>query len=368
MVVIYTVESRVDTAIRAVGNDGKRSGEVGDGRELVRKLAGLEESIRVTVTVDPGAGEGENVGVTRLVIVDGRLLLTRVEGDGFGETELVIVGSELLTRVEGDGFGETELVTVGSKLLTRLEGDGLGETELMIVDGRSPTRLEDDRFGGTELLSGGRERLVSGRDELGSTVNELGVNEGGNVEGGEGVEEGTDVEDVRERSDPVVTVGKGVDVIVKLVKERSGGEEEGSELGSVMEEGEDGILELDGETVRLGLKGRDKGEMLGRLVVEIEEDEDIELEKLKDVELVELVEDVELEPLEGVELEVLLEDEGLVEPVEDVRPKELDEDVELSGGSLEEKVLNGGDDVGLELVDRVSWDVRLGVPDVDGRS
>lgn len=238
MVVIYTVESRVDTAIRAVGNDGKRSGEVGDGRELVRKLAGLEESIRVTVTVDPGAGEGENVGVTRLVIVDGRLLLTKVEGDGFGETELVIVGCELLTRVEGDGFGETELVTVGSELLTRLEGDGLGETELIIVDGRSLTRLEDDRLGGTELLSGGRERPVSGKDELASTVNELGVNEGGNVEGGEGVEESTDVEDVRERSDPVVTVGRGVDVIVKLVKERSAGEEEGSELGSVMEEGE----------------------------------------------------------------------------------------------------------------------------------
>lgn len=113
----------------------------------------------------------------------------------------------------------------------------------------------------------------------------------------------------------------------------------------------------------LGLKDWDKEEMLGRLVVGIVEDEDIELGKLKDVELGELVEDVELKPLE-----VLLEDEGLVEPVEDVRPEELDEDVELSGGSLEEKVLNGGDDVGLELVDRVSWDVRLEVPDIDGRS
>lgn len=118
-----------------MGNDGKRSGEVGDGRELVRKLAGLDESIEVTVTVDPGAGEGEDVGVTRLVIVDGRLLFTRVEGDGFGEIELVTVGSELLTRVGRDGFGETELVTVGSELLTRLEGDGLKGTELVIVDG-----------------------------------------------------------------------------------------------------------------------------------------------------------------------------------------------------------------------------------------
>lgn len=128
--------------------------------------------------------------------------------------------------------------------------------------------------------------------------------------------------------------------------------------------------------------------MLGRLVVEIEEGEDIELEKLKDVELVGLVEDFELEPLRGVELElgVLLEDEELgmllggeelevlpedgelVEPVEDVRSEELDEGVELSGSSLEEKVLNGGDDVGLKLVDRVPCDVRLGVLDVDGRS
>lgn len=100
------------------------------------------------------------------------------------------------------------------------------------------TRLEDDRFGGRELVSGGRERLVSGKDELGSTVNELGVNEGGDVEGG-GVEEDTGVEDVREGSETVVMFGKGVDVIVKLVKERSGGEEEGSELGFVTEEGGD---------------------------------------------------------------------------------------------------------------------------------
>lgn len=129
--------------------------------------------------------------------------------------------------------------------------------------------------------------------------------------------------------------------------------------------------------MRLGLKDWDEGEMVGRLVVEIEENEDTELEKLKDVEPVELVGGVELELPEGVELEVLLEDEelevlpkdeGLVEPVEDVRPEESNEDVELSGGSLEEKVLNGGDDVWLEPVDRVSWDVRLGVPDVDGRS
>lgn len=52
-------------AIRAVGKDGKRSGEAADGWELV------DESIKVTVTVDPGAGEDSSVETTRLVIVDG---------------------------------------------------------------------------------------------------------------------------------------------------------------------------------------------------------------------------------------------------------------------------------------------------------
>ena len=44
------------------------------------------------VTVDPGEGEGGGVK-TRLVTVDGGSL-TRLEGDGLGETELVSGGRE----------------------------------------------------------------------------------------------------------------------------------------------------------------------------------------------------------------------------------------------------------------------------------
>lgn len=81
VVVIYTVESRVEMAIRAVGKVWKRSGEDGDGWEFV------DESTKVTVTVEPGAGEDEGVKTTRLVIVNGGLLI-RLEGERFGETEL----------------------------------------------------------------------------------------------------------------------------------------------------------------------------------------------------------------------------------------------------------------------------------------
>lgn len=188
VVVIYTVESKVETAIRAVGKVGKRSGEDAEGKDDVEKTGGLDESIRVTVTVDCGTGEDVSGEIIRLVTVDGGLL-------------------------------------------KRLEGDG-------------------------EKVSGDWEGLVSGKDELGSMVGELGVNDVGEVEGREGVEEGTGVEDVREGLETIVVVGKGVDVIVKLVKEGNG--EEGSELESVIEGGE--VIEdrskddmFDGETEELGL-------------------------------------------------------------------------------------------------------------------
>ena len=41
----------------------------------------------MTVTVEPGAGEDEGVKTTRLVTVNGGLLI-RLEGERFGETEL----------------------------------------------------------------------------------------------------------------------------------------------------------------------------------------------------------------------------------------------------------------------------------------
>lgn len=52
----------------------------------------LDESVRVIVTVDPGEGEGGGVK-KKLVTVDGGSL-TRLEGDGLGETELVSGGRE----------------------------------------------------------------------------------------------------------------------------------------------------------------------------------------------------------------------------------------------------------------------------------
>lgn len=119
-------------AIKAVGKDGKTSGEDDDGWTFVRELSGSDESVRVMVTVDPGAGEGEGgVEIIRLVTVNGGLL----------------------RRLEGDIFWETELVS-----------------------------------GGRE----GEEMLVGGKDEPGLIVSELRVDEGGVVEGREGVEDGRD--------------------------------------------------------------------------------------------------------------------------------------------------------------------------------
>lgn len=169
-----------DIAIRAVGKDGKTSGEDGDDWMSVRESAGFEDSVRVIVTVDPGAGEGGGVETIRLVTVSGGLL----------------------TRLDGDRSGETELVSRGRE---------------------------------------GKEMLVGGIDELWLMVIELGVSEGGSVEGGKGVEEGKDVRGGLER---VVVVGKDVGVVLK---ERNGGEEDSSKLVSVMEE--------DGGTVELELRG-----------------------------------------------------------------------------------------------------------------
>lgn len=76
-------------AIRAVGKDGKTNGDCDDW-EFVRESGRFDGSVRVIVTVDPGAGE-RGVETTRLVTVNGGLL-TRLEGDGFWEIELVSGG------------------------------------------------------------------------------------------------------------------------------------------------------------------------------------------------------------------------------------------------------------------------------------
>lgn len=122
VVVIYTVESRVEMAIRAVGKDGKTS--EGDWT-TVTVSGGPDESTTVRVNVGPGTG-----------------------GDVSVET--------------------TKLVTVNGGSLTRLEGDRPGETELM------------------SGIREGEDMLVGGKDELGLTVIELSKDEGGMEDVGEG--------------------------------------------------------------------------------------------------------------------------------------------------------------------------------------
>ena len=88
------------------------------------------------------------------------------------------------------------------------------------------------------------------------------------------------------------------------------------------------------------------------------------------MELEELDED-ELEELDEVELEELVVDEEYEELGEDDELEELDKDVELgeivelSEGSLSEKVLSGGEDMEVKLVGG-GWDVGLRMLVVDG--
>jgi hypothetical protein len=217
--------------MKAVGKDGKTSGEDGDD-----SMSELEGSAPVVVNVEPGVGEGGTVEITRLVTV--------------------CVGS--LAGLESVGVGESELVTGGWEVKEESGG------------------LEDEMVGG-------------GKDELGSTVNKLGVGEGGDAEE---ESEGLEGEMVRGEDDELGSMvnepGVDVGVIVLFV------EEERLELGSVMEDDgvededmlgeiedtelelitdedtveEDDSLELDGDTVE-----DDEGE-----TVEDDDRESVELE------------------------------------------------------------------------------------------
>jgi len=226
--------------MKAVGKDGKTSGE--DGDDSMSELAALEGSASVVVNVDPGVGEGGTVEIKRLVTVS--------------------VGS--LAGLESVGVGESELVTGGWEINEESGG------------------LEDEMVGG-------------GKDELGSTVNELGVGEGGNEES-----EGLEGEMVKGEKDElgsmVNELGVDVGVIVSFVEE-----EDWLELGSVMEDDrvedeemlgeiedtelelitdedtvvEDDPLELDGDTVE-----EDEGE-----TVEDDEGDTVEDDDGETVEL-----------------------------------------------------------------------------------
>jgi hypothetical protein len=89
------------------------------------------------------------------------------------------------------------------------EGDIVEITRLVSVDGGLLTGLEGDRFGETELVSGGRENegiAVGEKDGFRLTLKELMADEGSCVEGGEGVKESEDLKDVKEGSETVVIV------------------------------------------------------------------------------------------------------------------------------------------------------------------
>ena len=355
-------------AIRAVGSVWNRSGEVEVGCEVP---AGFDESVTVTMDVDPGAGEGGGVETTRLVTVNGGLL-TRLDGNRLGETKLVSggwEGEEMLScekggwdvrdvgegedwtedGVSGGGWEDDRLKLDGGTVESEPEGDGelLGEPVVDLKEGEKDGGSEElEKDGGSEELKKGvgPEELEKGvgSEELGK---EVGFEKLGKDVGSEELENDLELEKL---------VGgveldelEGDDELGKLV-----GDVELEELvGDVELEKLVGDVELEELVGDVGL-----GELVGD--VELEKlDEEVELEELDDVELEEL-EDIELEELEDVELEELDEDVEL----------EVLDDVEVSEGSLSETVLNGGEDIGVGLVDEGSWDVRLGTLDVDGGS
>ena len=302
VLVTYTVESKVelgtihmnshcaneksrttDTAIRAVGTDGKTKGD----RMFVKESARLEGSTKVTVDVDPGIGEGGIVEITRLVAGDDRVL----------------------AGLEGGRFEEIGLVPGG------WEGEGI---------------------------------VIGGEDELGLTVRKVGVDERE-----VGVKKERDVDCVKEGREMIVVAGKGVGVIVRLVKVSSGSEEVGSELGFVIKEdgvkegcSEDEIPEPDGRTIEPELEGLNDGEPLEDPIFDVKEGENVEVNELGgSVRFGEVDEDAETEERE--------EDVGLGEPDDDVGLGELDDDVRLEGPD---------DDVELEELDN---NVEFGEVDED---
>lgn len=210
----------------------------------------------MAVNVEPGTGEGGIVEITRFVTVAvGSLAM--LGGSKVGGLELMSGGAE----------GEEELGGLGDEIVVG------GKDEGSMVD-----RAEVGGEEGEEELGGlGDETVVGGKDE-GSTVKELGMDEGGNVDGGVRVEEGRDVKDVREGLE--ILVGVDVGIVVSFVEgsereegggveldsgrvtdeEMLGGEMEDTELRLIDEDGaaeddiEDGALESDGRTVGLEME------------------------------------------------------------------------------------------------------------------
>lgn len=164
----------------------------------------------MAVNVEPGTGEGGIVEITRLVTVTvGSLVM--LGGNRVGGEELVSGGAE----------GEEESGGLGDEIVVG------GKDEGSMVD-----RPEVGGEGGEEESGGLGDKIAVGGKDEGSTVKELGMDEGGNVDGGVRVEGGGDVKDMREGVE--ILVGVDVGIIVSFVEGSDREEGGGVELGSVI--------------------------------------------------------------------------------------------------------------------------------------
>ena len=181
------------------------------------------------------------------------------------------------------------------------EGGIVETTKLVTVSVGFSTTLEGDKAGESELVSGGREGeeesgglengvVVGGKDE-GSVISELGVIEGGDIEGRVLVREGMDV---KEGGEMIVSLGVNVGEILSFVEEggreeggreeggrEEGGKEEGGKEEGGKEEGgkEEGGKEEGGRD-ELGVVMEDGGGVINEVMVG--EIEDTELEMVTD--------------------------------------------------------------------------------------
>jgi hypothetical protein len=332
VVVRYTVESKVETARKAVGKDAKTGGEEGDGWRSVRELARSDGSAPVAVNVDPGVEVGGTVETT--VTVTGGLLTT-LGGERVGGGELasgrgeIPVGGRDVTSVSGKeemSVDGEDVMSVSGKDVGSVSGKDVGSVsgkdeisvsgnELVSVSGKDVVRV-----GGNDEISVGGKDERSRMDRLGADGDTV-LGEGGEV-----------LKDVRDGMEMVVPVGVDVG---KLVSSENDGREEDWVEPRVVMEGD--VLELDGGTVELESEGWDDEELVGSGVV---------------------VGDVFGSLLDGLEVELDSTgglDVGVKEDEEDVELEELDERVEVDPGSVSERTTNEGK----ELVDSES--VGVGV-------
>ena len=254
------------------GEGEEESGGLEDG-VMVGGNEGEEESGGFDGKVVAGGGEGEEEPGGR-----------EGEEEPGGWEDGVTVGRNEGEEESGGFDGE---IVAGGEEGEEVSGGWEDETMVDGEEGKEETGGFDD-----EMVVGGREgeeesvgledKMVVGGWDEGSMVNELGVEDGGNVDGSFRLEEGTDVRDVGEEMETLVNVDVGI--ILSFVEEAGGREEENRvELGFVIEDDggvideellgkvgdtelelitdeddgtevgiDDDALDLDGETVELG--------------------------------------------------------------------------------------------------------------------